>query len=34
MKRQSRERQDRILQFLETYSQENGYPPTVREIGK
>ncbi|OQA13040.1 MAG: LexA repressor [Chloroflexi bacterium ADurb.Bin360] len=34
MKRQSRERQDRILQFLETYNQENGYPPTVREIGK
>lgn len=34
MKRQSRERQDRILQFLEIYSQENGYPPTVREIGK
>ena len=34
MKRQSGERQDRILKFLEIYSQENGYPPTVREIGK
>lgn len=30
---QSRERQERILRFLETYTQENGYPPTVREIG-
>ncbi len=34
MKRQSKERQERILRFLQSYNQENGYPPTVREIGK
>lgn len=34
MKQQSKERQERILQFVEAYSRENGYPPTVREIGK
>lgn len=27
------ERQQRILAFLEDYITENGYPPTVREIG-
>ncbi len=34
MKRQSQERQERILQFLEAFTRENGYPPTVREIGR
>lgn len=34
MKRQSKERQERILRFLQSYSQENGYPPTIREIGQ
>lgn len=33
MKRQSQERQERIMQFLQSYSQENGYPPSIREIG-
>ncbi len=28
------ERQQRILTFIEQYSDENGYPPTIREIGK
>ncbi|HEX9117334.1 MAG TPA: transcriptional repressor LexA [Anaerolineae bacterium] len=28
------ERQQRILAFIEQYSDENGYPPTIREIGK
>jgi repressor LexA len=28
------ERQQRILAFIEQYGEENGYPPTIREIGK
>ena len=27
------ERQQKILSFLETFTQENEYPPTIREIG-
>lgn len=28
------DRQQRILKFLEQFTDENGYPPTIREIGK
>lgn len=28
------DRQDKILAFIQEYQQENGYPPTLREIGK
>lgn len=28
------DRQQRILNFLEQFTGENGYPPTIREIGK
>ena len=28
------ERQSRILSFLNTFTVDNGYPPTIREIGK
>lgn len=28
------ERQQRILEFIKQYGDENGYPPTIREIGK
>ena len=28
------ERQEKILQFIDTYFQEHNYPPTIREIGK
>ncbi len=28
------ERQNRILSFLKTFTLDNGYPPTIREIGK
>lgn len=28
------ERQQRVLQFIETQIKKNGYPPTIREIGK
>jgi repressor LexA len=28
------ERQETILSFIREYINENGYPPTVREIGK
>jgi len=28
------ERQRQILSFIETFLDENGYPPTIREIGK
>src|SRR5512142_1396331 len=28
------ERQQRILEFIKAYGDENGYPPTIREIGK
>ncbi len=28
------ERQQRILDFIRQYGEENGYPPTIREIGK
>ncbi|RME77739.1 MAG: transcriptional repressor LexA [Chloroflexi bacterium] len=28
------ERQSKILSFIRAFSRENGYPPTIREIGK
>ena len=28
------ERQSKILEFLKTFTLDNGYPPTIREIGK
>jgi repressor LexA len=28
------ERQNRMLDFIRTFSNENGYPPSIREIGK
>jgi repressor LexA len=28
------ERQNKILDFLKTFTLDNGYPPTIREIGK
>ena len=28
------ERQKAILKFIQTFSSENGYPPTIRDIGK
>ena len=28
------ERQSKILSFVKTFSLDNGYPPTIREIGK
>jgi len=28
------ERQNKILEFLKTFTLDNGYPPTIREIGK
>ena len=28
------ERQNKILSFLKTFTLDNGYPPTIREIGK
>jgi repressor LexA len=28
------ERQSKILEFVKTFSRSNGYPPTIREIGK
>lgn len=34
MKKQLTERQERIFIFIQEYQQENGYPPTLREIGK
>ncbi|MDY0082153.1 MAG: transcriptional repressor LexA [Ignavibacteriaceae bacterium] len=34
MKKQLTERQELILIFIQQYQQENGYPPTLREIGR
>lgn len=34
MKKQLTERQEKIFIFIQEYQQENGYPPTLREIGK
>ena len=34
MKKQLTERQEEIFTFIQQYQQENGYPPTLREIGK
>lgn len=34
MKKQLTERQEEILTFIQQFQQENGYPPTLREIGK
>lgn len=34
MKNQLTERQKNILSFIEQFRSENGYPPTLREIGK
>lgn len=34
MKKQLTERQEEILVFIQQYLHENGYPPTLREIGK
>ena len=34
MKKQLTDRQNAILTFIKDFSRENGYPPTLREIGK
>ena len=34
MKNQTTQRQEEILTFIRQYKQENGFPPTLREIGK
>ncbi len=34
MKKQLTDRQQAILSFIETFTYEKGYPPTLREIGK
>ncbi len=34
MKTKLTDRQEEILQFIQQYQQINGYPPTLREIGK
>ena len=34
MKNQTTERQGEILTFIQQYTEENGFPPTLREIGK
>jgi len=34
MKKQLTERQNEILTFIKEFLKENGYPPTLREIGK
>lgn len=34
MRKTLSERRKKILNFIERYTQEKGYPPTVREIGK
>ncbi len=34
MKKQLTESQEAILQFIEEFRDESGYPPTLREIGK
>ena len=33
-KKQLTDRQEEILKFIQQFLQENGYPPTLREIGK
>ena len=33
-KKQLTDRQEEILNFIQQYLQENGYPPTLREMGK
>ena len=33
-KKQLTDRQEEILNFIQQFLQENGYPPTLREIGK
>lgn len=34
IKQKLTERQEEILKFIQKFQQENGYPPTLREIGK
>ena len=34
MKKQLTDRQEEILNFIQQFQQEYGYPPTLREIGK
>jgi len=34
MRKKLTERQEKIFIFIQEYQQENGYPPTLREIGK
>ncbi len=34
MKTQLTERQEEVLNFIKQFREENGYPPTLREIGK
>ncbi len=34
MKKQLTDRQNEILVFIKEFVRENGYPPTLREIGK
>ncbi|MDT3696041.1 MAG: transcriptional repressor LexA [Ignavibacterium sp.] len=34
MKKKLTERQEKIFIFIQEYQQENGYPPTLREIGR
>ena len=34
MKKELTERQNNILIFIKDFLRENGYPPTLREIGK
>lgn len=34
IKKQLTDRQEEILTFIQQFQQENGYPPTLREIGK
>ena len=33
-RRPNGETQQRILEYIENYIEENGYPPSVREIGQ
>ena len=33
-RRPNGETQQRILEYIENYREENGYPPSVREIGQ
>jgi len=34
MKKELTDRQQEILSFIEQFRNENGYPPTLRQIGK